>query len=375
MFGTPRKDAGESEAKSPPPSKANGTETEGFPSPQAMMKEDMLKAMTPQEVGSQMVATKTSQLSKLGRKGIACSGKKDATMLWHHLLHNRVKANLGAVGVKIMSEKGYSEGDIQGLEEWKVAYVEGLNEYLYNMILESIDREEKWGEALLTSVLNEANNIDGRAGRLVDHIIRVGTHVTPEQAKVRLMEIDDMRISLSDSPEDMELTVQDMVKKWNSVPEQYRGHPHLLVEKLLNLYPTVCGADKKAMETNITLLQTMNMPMPTYAQIGQGIVTAVTKYKLSNASTLWAGGGGRDPPRGRREGDRREGDRKDKCANCHGEHKSYDCPKKCGGCDTAFCGSRGDASKCPCKQQKLLPREEITNMNKWRPRASHRHRR
>ena len=48
MFGTPRKDAGESEAKSPPPSKANGTETEGFPSPQAMMKEDMLKAMTPQ---------------------------------------------------------------------------------------------------------------------------------------------------------------------------------------------------------------------------------------------------------------------------------------------------------------------------------------
>ena len=81
------------------------------------------------------------------------------------------------------------------------------------------------------------------------------------------------------------------------------------------------------------------------------------------------------PPRGRREGDRREGDRKDKCANCHGEHKSYDCPKKCGGCDTAFCGSRGDASKCPCKQQKLLPREEITNMNKWRPRASHRHRR
>ena len=254
MFGTPRKDAGESEAKSPPPSKANGTETEGFPSPQAMMKEDMLKAMTPQEVGSQMVATKTSQLSKLGRKGIACSGKKDATMLWHHLLHNRVKANLGAVGVKIMSEKGYSEGDIQSLEEWKVAYVEGLNEYLYNMILESIDREEKWGEALLTSVLNEANNIDGRAGRLVDHIIRVGTHVTPEQAKVRLMEIDDMRISLSDSPEDMELTVQDMVKKWNSVPEQYRGHPHLLVEKLLNLYPTVCGADKKAMETNITLL-------------------------------------------------------------------------------------------------------------------------
>ena len=55
MFGTPRKDAGESEAKSPPPSKANGTETEGFPSPQAMMKEDMLKAMTPQEVGSQNI--------------------------------------------------------------------------------------------------------------------------------------------------------------------------------------------------------------------------------------------------------------------------------------------------------------------------------
>ena len=53
LFGTPRRDAGEGEAKSPPPSKANGTETEGFPSPQAVMKEDMLKGMTPTEVGSQ----------------------------------------------------------------------------------------------------------------------------------------------------------------------------------------------------------------------------------------------------------------------------------------------------------------------------------
>ena len=53
LFGTPRRDAGEGEAKSPPPSKANGTETEGFPSPQAVMKEDMLKSMTPTEVGSQ----------------------------------------------------------------------------------------------------------------------------------------------------------------------------------------------------------------------------------------------------------------------------------------------------------------------------------
>ena len=49
LFGTPRRDACEGEAKSPPPSKANGTETEGFPSPQAVMKEDMLKGMTPTE--------------------------------------------------------------------------------------------------------------------------------------------------------------------------------------------------------------------------------------------------------------------------------------------------------------------------------------
>ena len=59
LFGTPRRDAGEGEAKSPQPSKANGTETKGFPSPQAVMKEDMLKGMTPTEVGSQ---TKTNRV-------------------------------------------------------------------------------------------------------------------------------------------------------------------------------------------------------------------------------------------------------------------------------------------------------------------------
>ena len=122
----------------------------------------------------------------------------------------------------------------------------GLDGYLYGMVLESIDRDEKWGQALLMSVTNDDYNINGAAGRLVDHIMRSGTHLSNDQAKVRLMEIDSMQISLSDKPEDVEITCTDMLAKWDSIPAEFRGHPHIIYENLLNLFPTVCAADKKS---------------------------------------------------------------------------------------------------------------------------------
>ena len=55
-----------------------------------------------------------------------------------------------------------------------------------------------------------------------------------------------MKINMNDTPEEMELTYNDLLAKWESIPEAYRGHPYQLYEKLLNLFPTLCADDKKA---------------------------------------------------------------------------------------------------------------------------------
>ena len=91
----------------------------------------------------------------------------------------------------------------------------------------------------------------------MDHIIRAGTNMTIDQAKVRKMEIDPMKINMSDTPEEMELTYNDLLARWESIREAYRGDPYQLYEKLLNLFPTVCADDKKALQTNINTFQTI----------------------------------------------------------------------------------------------------------------------
>ena len=94
-----------------------------------------------------MVAQETSKLSKLGQKSLACSGKKEATEMWHYLVINRVRAHLGDMGLKFLTEKGFTAADLEKLEEWQVVFVKGMNDFLYNMILECIDREGDFGVA------------------------------------------------------------------------------------------------------------------------------------------------------------------------------------------------------------------------------------
>ena len=353
MFGTPRKEAAVEETKTPRP---KGPETSSFPSPTKAMKEGLDQA----EISSQMVARKTSELSKLGRKGNVCTGKKEMTTVWHHILTSRVRNVLGDVGIKLLTKEGFTEEDLKGLEEWQVYYVKGCGDYLYGMVMESIDQDEKWGRAMLQSVINEDANINGSVGRLVDHIVKQSTNMTCDMAKVRLMEIDELKISLNDTPEDMEIVVNELLSKWMAIPEQYRGHPYLLYEKLLNLYPQVCADDKKSLQTNINTLQTMGQQMPTYEQLGQGIITSIIKFRLVTPNALWAGRGNGGGGGGGGGG----GDRKpwvNKCSNCLGDHKPWDCPKQCSACKTSFCGSKGDSAKCPCKNEKLVEREKIIN--------------
>lgn len=71
----------------------------------------------------------------------------------------------------------------------------------------------------------------------------------------------------------MELTCNSLMAKWNSIPEQKWGHPHLVYDKLLDLLPIVCADDKKSLQTNINTRQTMGEQMPTYEQVSQGIIT------------------------------------------------------------------------------------------------------
>ena len=356
MFGTPRKEAAVEEATTPRP---KGPETSSFPSPTKAMKEGLDQA----EISSQMVAKKTSELSKLGRKGNVCTGKKEMTTVWHHILTNRVRTVLGDVGIKLLTKEGFTEEDLKGLEEWQVYYVKGCGDYLYGMVMESIDQDEKWGRAMLQSAINEDANINGSVGRLVDHIIKQGTNMTCDMAKVRLMEIDGMKIGLNDTPEDMEITCNELQSKWNSIPEQYRGHPYLLYEKLLNLYPTVCADDKRSLQTNINTLQTMGLQMPTYEQIGQGIITSIIKFRLETPIALWAGGGGGGGGGGRGGDGGKEYD--NKCLNCGSkEHPSWKCPKECATCNNSYCGApEGKPDLCPCAKTEMPPREEITNVN------------
>ena len=197
-------------------------------------------------------------------------------MLWRAPPHQpgTHSARQRGEGVKLLTTPGFpTEEDKDMLEEWQVYYLRDLNDYLYGTVIESIDREEKWGQALLLSVMNEDANIMGSVGLLVHHIVQAGTHMTSDQAKARLMEIDAMYLSLNDSPEDMELTCNSLMAKWNSIPEQKWGHPHLVYDKLLDLLPIVCADDKKSLQTNINTRQTMGEQMPTYEQVSQGIIT------------------------------------------------------------------------------------------------------
>ena len=73
--------------------------------------------------------------------------------------------------MKLLTTPGFpTEEDKDMLEEWQVYYLRDLNDYLYGTVIESIDREEKWGQALLLSVMNEDANIMGSVGLLVHHI-------------------------------------------------------------------------------------------------------------------------------------------------------------------------------------------------------------
>ena len=85
------------------------------------------------------------------------------------------------------------------------------------------------------AVINADATIQGRAGRLVDHIIRAGTNMTIDQAKVRMMEIDAIKINMSDTPEGMELTYNDLLHFSTS------QHPHRLRIPLFQTDRAACS--------------------------------------------------------------------------------------------------------------------------------------
>ena len=53
-----------------------------------------------------------------------------------------------------------------------------------------------------------------------------------------------------------------------------------------------------------------------------------------------------------------------KCYNCGGDHKSWECSKKCTICGTNFCGApKGEPDKCPCDNKEMPPNDQVKNYN------------
>ena len=69
-----------------------------------------------------------------------------------------------------------------------------------------------------------------------------------------------------------------------------------------------------------------------------------------------AGGGFQNP------GGAGRGDKPKLCLNCGGDHHHWQCGVTCSACNTSFCGSRGNASQCPCKKSVLPAREQVFNI-------------
>ena len=45
-----------------------------------------------------------------------------------------------------------------------------------------------------------------------------------------------------------------------------------------------------------------------------------------------------------------------------GDHKSWECSKKCTICETNFCGApKGEPDKCPCDKKEMPPNDQVKN--------------
>ena len=102
-----------------------------------------------------------------------------------------------------------------------------------------------------------------------------------------------------------------------------RGPEEGLNDALISLIPNACEKYKETLKIQLDTLREMNETLPTYEQLTRTVIAGIVRYQLDNPSwpnanlrTLIIGDGGDN----------------NKCYNCGGKHKSWDCPKMCTVC-------------------------------------------
>ena len=323
-----------------------------FPSPRKLVAE----GLDPTEVGTQMVANSLSKLGKQSISMMSFSGKRDDARAWRFVFGTKMEDIFGDPAKRLLSgDTPYSAKEWSLMETWKRVCVQETDKAIHGLMLITIQRETVTGKALTEEIMNNTDKgmcIGRSAMKLMKFIMEAPLNISYDEAKVILAEIDNMVISVNDTPEEMRSMCSELRSKWNSIPAAFRGDDYGLYEKLINLHPKVCENKREMLEITLHTRRSMGESLPPYEVIAKGVIAAVINYKinynninLQQALAIHPGGGKRG------------------CLNCGSkDHDNWECKYRCTDCGKGFCGSF-ITKECPCgKGDSLPPNEEIKNI-------------
>ena len=347
MFSTP--------TSWPTPSAASGDKGLGggspvFPSPTKLQN----NGLDGEELGTEMAAANLMKLSK--QRGVSFSGKRAEVVTFKYMLENKLCTAFGDVAERLLGmngANGYTGEEWGNLKEWQRAYIKGMDLGMRDYLLTSITQDEPTGQTLIHEIISadRMGQLGSGVGDLMRYIMSAPMNMTHSEAKVELLEINNMKINLNDSPEEMRMMCADVRTKWLAIPEKYRGPEEGLNDALIGLVPGVCEKYKETLKIQLDTRREMNDTMPTYEQLTRTVIAGIVRFRYDHDNTdqrmtLIAGDGGEN----------------NKCYNCGGKHKSWDCPKKCTVCATNYCGApTGEPDMCPCAKKEMPPNSEVKN--------------
>ena len=338
-----------------PPSEAGGTGPAGgrpdFPSPTKLER----NGLTGAELGAQMAAENLLKLSK--QRGLTYSGKREEVVTFDYVVTNKFVTVFGDGAERLLhlnGKDGYSFSEWTNMGEWQRAYVQGIDRGMRDYLLSCISQDTQSGQTLMHEIISSDKG--GAMGpgvkALLQYITSAAMSMTHSEAQVELMELKNKKICVNESAEEMRAKCADLRTKWLAIPEKFRGPEEGLCDALINLIPSACEEYKHTLVVQLDTRRGMDDPMPSYEALARTVVAGVIRYRLehetNNINMTLAAGYGENY----------------KCYNCGGDHKSWECSKKCTICETNFCGApKGEPDKCPCNKKEMPPKDQVKNYN------------
>ena len=293
------------------------------------------------------------RLSKLGK--VYFSGKQQERVTFQYVFNDKLITCCGDVAERLLwvnGKNGYTEKECEALTIWQGTYIVTMDRGFKSYLLTCIRQDVASGQTFMHEIISNeaAGKMLPGVGGLMRYIMD-GTLMSHAEAAVQLMEIKMTSISVNDSAEEMRATCADVRSKWAAIPAKYRGPEEGLSDTLVDLIPNCLKEYKATVKVGLDTRRAMDDPLPTYEQLVAAIVTGVVRHRLDNPMfpTLVAGGG--------------YDMYNNKCFNCGGKHKAWECPKKCTTCGTNFCGApEGEPDKCPCGKKEMPTNNQVKNI-------------